>query len=98
MNSRSRRAIFPNSAALTINEPVRDLKGKKRALPENNSEEEELPASTSTKRPRTASAYSLRSRTDTTTTQALEMPRKKTLVLRTHQSAFTEVLNFTVQR
>lgn len=82
---RNRRATFPNSSPLTINEPVPDPKGKKRALPESNSEDEEIPASassSSTKRPRIASAYSLRSRTDISTPQTLEMPRKKTSVLK----------------
>jgi E3 ubiquitin-protein ligase TRIP12 len=57
--------------ALTINEPVRDPKGKKRAAPEPNSDEEES-AGPSTKRPRTTS-YSLRS---STLKDSSDMPRK----------------------
>jgi E3 ubiquitin-protein ligase TRIP12 len=59
--------------ALTINEPVRDPKGKKRAAPEPSSDDEQS-AGPSTKRARTTS-YSLRSSTlkgaDTP-----DMPRK----------------------
>ncbi|KAJ7217116.1 hypothetical protein GGX14DRAFT_541733 [Mycena pura] len=50
---------LPVQPALTISEPVRDPKGKKRALPEPNSDEES--AGPSTKR---ATLYSLRSGTD----------------------------------
>ncbi|KAI0272306.1 hypothetical protein BC834DRAFT_1030472 [Gloeopeniophorella convolvens] len=72
-----RRATYPaTTSALTINEPARDTKGKKRAAPEPASEEEPAPASApagSSKRPRTTtSAYALRSRPDTTN----DMPKK----------------------
>lgn len=75
---RARRATYPiTSTALTIQEPLRDPKGKKRALPETNSDEETTAASSSTnKRFRTTSAYSLRSRTDITLSEPLEMPKK----------------------
>ncbi|KAI0924248.1 hypothetical protein AcW2_005179 [Taiwanofungus camphoratus] len=65
-SKRARRATYPASTALTINEPSKDAKGKKRAFPECHSEEEENTASSSApaKRLRTTSAYSLRSRTE----------------------------------
>ncbi|KAF8967730.1 hypothetical protein BDZ97DRAFT_1903295 [Flammula alnicola] len=63
-NKRPRRNPTSTTTPLIINEPVRDLKGKKRAAP--GPDEEEV-AGPSTKRPRT-SAYSLRS--------SSEMPRK----------------------
>ncbi|KAJ2934030.1 hypothetical protein H1R20_g3045, partial [Candolleomyces eurysporus] len=67
-NKRTRNTI--NSAtALTINEPVPDLKGKKRAAPEP--EDDDAPGP-STKRSRT-SAYSLRSSTSHSTAMS---PRK----------------------
>ncbi|KAJ6581866.1 hypothetical protein B0H19DRAFT_1370075 [Mycena capillaripes] len=68
---RARRNPPAAQPALTINEPVRDPKGKKRAAPEPNSDEEES-AGPSTKRPRTTS-YSLRS---STVKYSTEMPRK----------------------
>lgn len=66
----------PTSAEipLTIREPVRDIKGKKRAAPEPDDEDIAGP---STKRPRT-SAYSLRS--TTAPTHLSEMPRKSRFV------------------
>lgn len=70
-NARPRRSSQPTATSLTINEPVRDLKGKKRAAPEPNSEEENT--GPSAKRPRT-SQYSLRS--TTAATQATSMPKK----------------------
>lgn len=69
-NKRARRSILPASSPLTIDEPVQDPKGKKRAVPEPSSDDES--AGPSTKRPRTS--YSLRS--NTTLTEILEMPRK----------------------
>jgi len=63
-----------NPAPLTINEPIRDTKGKKRAAPEPTDDVFEGP---STKRPK-ISAYSLRS-TSTSQHQS-EMPRKPRLV------------------
>jgi E3 ubiquitin-protein ligase TRIP12 len=57
-----------NTAALTINEPIRDPKGKKRAAPEPTEDDS---SGSSTKRSKT-SGYSLRSQ--------LEMPRKPRLV------------------
>ncbi|KAJ7739810.1 ubiquitin-protein ligase [Mycena metata] len=68
---RARRNAPPAQPALTINEPVRDLKGKKRAAPEPNSDEDDEPGP-STKRPRTTS-YSLRS---STVKDSSDMPRK----------------------
>ncbi|KAJ7698902.1 hypothetical protein B0H17DRAFT_1196492 [Mycena rosella] len=68
---RARRNPPPAQPPLTINEPVRDPKGKKRAAPEPNSDEEET-AGPSTKRPRTTS-YSLRS---ATVKDSIDMPRK----------------------
>ncbi|KAF8637626.1 hypothetical protein AX17_002695 [Amanita inopinata Kibby_2008] len=59
-NKRARRDLHPQSTALTINEPIRDTKGKKRAPPEPNSGDEES-AGPSVKRPRTS--YALRSST-----------------------------------
>ncbi|KAH9975693.1 hypothetical protein BGW80DRAFT_1123748, partial [Lactifluus volemus] len=53
---RARRTTYPvTSSALTINEPTRDTKGKKRAAPETLSEDNNLSASASagpSKRPR----------------------------------------------
>ncbi|KAF8216811.1 hypothetical protein K438DRAFT_1559618, partial [Mycena galopus ATCC 62051] len=60
----------PPQPTLTINEPVRDPKGKKRAAPEPNSDEEE--SAGPSKRPRTTS-YSLRS---STLKEPSDMPRK----------------------
>ncbi|TDL21828.1 hypothetical protein BD410DRAFT_771174 [Rickenella mellea] len=70
-NKRTRRATFAApSGALTINEPTRDPKGKKRAAPETT-DEDEAPPSTSAKKLRSStSAYSLRSRNNT------HMPKK----------------------
>ena len=59
---------------MTINEPIRDPKGKKRATPEP---EEEDTAGPSVKRPRTSTYYSLRS----STTHLPEMPRKTRFAL-----------------
>ena len=58
---------------MTINEPIRDPKGKKRATPEP---EEEDTAGPSVKRPRTSTYYSLRS-----STHLPEMPRKTRYLL-----------------
>ena len=70
----TRRSTLPStSAPLTINEPVRDPKGKKRAAPDPSFDEESVPV----KRPRTS--YSLRSRPDSTSTQPVEMPKKTRL-------------------
>ncbi|KAJ3552880.1 hypothetical protein NM688_g3918 [Phlebia brevispora] len=71
---RARRTTYSVSAPLTINEPTKDLKGKKRAVPEDNSEEETITSiSAPVKRTRTTNSYSLRSR-DTTTPN--DMPKK----------------------
>lgn len=67
----SRRTATIN-APLTINEPVKDSKGKKRAVPEPAPEDDT--AGPSTKRPRTS--YSLRS--STISSQIHDMPRKAT--------------------
>ena len=68
IHPRPRRNPPSTPSPLTINEPVRDPKGKKRAAPEP---EEEDTAGPSVKRSRT-STYSLRS----STTHLPEMPRK----------------------
>lgn len=71
---RARRSTYPVSPTLTINEPAKDTKGKKRAAPEDNSDDEAVNSiSAPVKRTRTISSYSLRSR-DTTTPN--EMPKK----------------------
>ena len=85
LSPRARRVTFPpQSSGLSIQEPPRDIKGKKRALPEATSDEDTSVASSSTlKRPRTAtSSYSLRSRSDLPLTEPLEMPKKTRYVLR----------------
>lgn len=72
----TRRATLPASSALTINEPTKDTKGKKRAAPEDPSEDDETTGTTSAnKKPRRAtSAYSLRPRTEHSSTS--DMTRK----------------------
>ncbi|KAH7881773.1 hypothetical protein F5I97DRAFT_1945577 [Phlebopus sp. FC_14] len=75
---RARRATFPSAStsSLTINEPPKDRKGKKRAAPEADSEEEaNLALSSSSKRTRTT-AYSLRSRIDLSASASAPMPKK----------------------
>ncbi|KAI3602651.1 ubiquitin-protein ligase [Moniliophthora roreri] len=62
-----RNATNTSIPPLTINEPVKDPKGKKRAAPEVSSDDDRAPG-TSTKRPRT--------RSQTTTNQSPDMPRK----------------------
>ncbi|KAI0091468.1 hypothetical protein BDY19DRAFT_983799 [Irpex rosettiformis] len=73
---RARRTTYPIAAPLTINEPAKDLKGKKRAAPGSTSEDDTTVASASApvKRTRTTSNYSLRSRTEAT--QSTDMPKK----------------------
>ncbi|KAH9944969.1 uncharacterized protein BXZ73DRAFT_38598 [Epithele typhae] len=73
---RTRRSTLPATSALTINEPPKDTKGKKRAAPEDHSEDENPVAtsSASKKLRRATSAYSLRPRTDSQT--ASDMTRK----------------------
>lgn len=78
-NKKARRATFPTAnPGVTINEPERDTKGKKRAAPEGNFEEElsTATASAPSKRLRATSAYSLRSRADSSTSSPVEMPKK----------------------
>ncbi|KAI0306092.1 hypothetical protein B0F90DRAFT_1808594 [Multifurca ochricompacta] len=68
-SKKGRRTTYPvttSASALTINEPTRDTKGKKRAAPET------LPEDFSA----TTTAYALRSRSDTTQPSVLEMPKK----------------------
>ncbi|KAI6008984.1 ubiquitin-protein ligase [Pisolithus marmoratus] len=73
-NKRSREST--SSSSLTINEPIQDRKGKKRAAPEADSEEESSSAALSSSAKRTkTSTYSLRSRIDTSTSSA-SMPKK----------------------
>ncbi|KAK7056382.1 Ubiquitin fusion degradation protein 4 [Paramarasmius palmivorus] len=62
-----RNTTNTSNPPLTINEPVKDPKGKKRAAPEVSSDEDHAPSSSS-KRPRT--------RSQTTTNQSTDMPRK----------------------
>ncbi|KAF8623233.1 hypothetical protein AX15_006467 [Amanita polypyramis BW_CC] len=59
-NKRARRNPPAQSLGVTINEPSKDTKGKKRAAPEPSSGDEEITGS-STKRPKTS--YALRSTT-----------------------------------
>lgn len=74
-SKKARRATYP-ATTLSINETPRDAKGKKRAVPESQSEEENVASSANTKRLRaTTSAYQLRSRSDT---QASSEMTKKT--------------------
>jgi E3 ubiquitin-protein ligase TRIP12 len=75
-----------NAASLTINEPIRDPKGKKRAAPEPTEDES---SGSSTKRPKTSS-YSLRS---PASSFQLEMPRK----LRSVSSCVPFHINITVE-
>ncbi|KAF9778308.1 hypothetical protein BJ322DRAFT_1114126 [Thelephora terrestris] len=74
-SKKARRVTFPpQSSGLSIQEPPRDFKGKKRAVPEATSDED---TSVALKRPRTVtSSYSLRSRSDLPLTEPLEMPKK----------------------
>ncbi|KAF9221474.1 hypothetical protein BS17DRAFT_758087 [Gyrodon lividus] len=78
-SKRARRATFPSTStsSLTINEPTKDRKGKKRAAPEADSEEEgaNLALSSSSKRTRTTT-YSLRSRAGPSTSISAPMPKK----------------------
>nr|VWO96177.1 MADS box protein [Ganoderma boninense] len=63
---RTRRVTLPAPSALTINEPPKDAKGKKRAAPEDHSDDDGTAATFSAaKKPRRAtSAYSFRPRGD----------------------------------
>ena len=70
---RARRATYPSPASLTIQEPVKDVKGKKRAAPEPSSDDDTQAASSSNKRTR---IYPLRSRVEPQT----EMPKKSRYV------------------
>ncbi|THH00617.1 hypothetical protein EW026_g1951 [Hermanssonia centrifuga] len=73
---RARRSTYPIATPLTINEPPKDAKGKKRAIQEDS--EEEAGASISSapvKRTRTTSTYSLRSKTESNTSHT-DMPKK----------------------
>ncbi|KAI9573982.1 hypothetical protein HD554DRAFT_2202087 [Boletus coccyginus] len=78
-SKRARRVTFPSAStsSLTINEPTKDQKGKKRAAPEADSEEEgyNSPALSSSKRTRTT-AYSLRSRAGPSNSISAPMPKK----------------------
>ncbi|KAI0628036.1 hypothetical protein C8Q77DRAFT_1068746 [Trametes polyzona] len=75
-SKRARRSTYPATSALTINEPAKDSKGKKRAAPEDHSEEDETAAATSAtkKLKRPTSAYTLRPRADNQGTS--DMTRK----------------------
>ena len=76
---RGRRTTYPiTSTSLTINEPPRDTKGKKRAAPEALPGELSASAPTGpSKRARPATtAYALRPRSDTTQPSVSEMPKK----------------------
>ena len=76
---RGRRTTYPiTSSSLTINEPIRDTKGKKRAAPEALPEELSAsapPGPSKRLRPATT-AYVLRSRSDTTQPSVSDMPKK----------------------
>ncbi|KAH7913854.1 hypothetical protein BJ138DRAFT_1177757 [Hygrophoropsis aurantiaca] len=78
-SKRARRATFPSASnpSLTINEPEKDRKGKKRAAPEGDSEEDiaSTSLSSSSKRTRTTS-YSLRSKLDVSSPALANMTRK----------------------
>ncbi|KAL0569563.1 Ubiquitin fusion degradation protein 4 [Marasmius crinis-equi] len=67
-----RNTTTTSNPPLTIQEPVKDPKGKKRAVPEPSDDDDNAP-STSSKRSRTTS-YSLRSQTSTN--QSTDMPKK----------------------
>ncbi len=60
----TRRTTLPATSSLTINEPIKDTKGKKRAAPEDHSENDDTTATSSApkKLRRATSAYSLRPR------------------------------------
>ncbi|KAI0704459.1 hypothetical protein C8T65DRAFT_741026 [Cerioporus squamosus] len=75
-SKRTRRSTLPATSALTINEPSKDTKGKKRAAPEDPSEDDETTATSSApkKLRRATSAYSLRPRTEHQTSS--DMTRK----------------------
>lgn len=76
-SKKGRRTTYPvTTPALTINEPTRDTKGKKRAAAEAPSEDLSASAPPApSKRPRSATtAYALRSRSDAI--QSSEMPKK----------------------
>ncbi|KAH9172968.1 hypothetical protein EDB89DRAFT_1961917 [Lactarius sanguifluus] len=76
-SKKGRRTTYPvTTPALTINEPTRDTKGKKRAAAEAPSEDLSASAPPGpSKRPRSATtAYALRSRSDAI--QSSEMPKK----------------------
>ncbi|KAL1941289.1 hypothetical protein VTO73DRAFT_7501 [Trametes versicolor] len=75
-SKRARRSTYPTTSTLTINEPTKDTKGKKRAAPEDHSEDDETAAaiSASKKLTRPTSAYSLRPRSDNQT--GADMTRK----------------------
>ncbi|KAH9000071.1 hypothetical protein EDB92DRAFT_2051252 [Lactarius akahatsu] len=76
-SKKGRRTTYPvTTSALTINEPTRDTKGKKRAAAEAPSEDLSASAPPGpSKRPRPATtAYALRSRSDAI--QSPEMPKK----------------------
>ena len=62
----TRRVTLPAPSALTINEPTKDTKGKKRAAPEDHSDDDGTTATASAakKLRRATSAYSLRPRGD----------------------------------
>lgn len=76
LHDSARRSTYPATSALTINEPTKDTKGKKRAAPEDHSEDDETAAaSTASKKLRhPTSAYSLRPRSDNQA--ASDMTRK----------------------
>lgn len=75
--TRARRVTFPTAwnTGITINEPQPDLKGKKRAFSETQSDSERLPIASS-KRKRTTSTYSLRSQAKKPVVTDSKMPRK----------------------
>ncbi|KAL4245224.1 UPL family protein [Abortiporus biennis] len=79
-NKRARRTTYPVATGVTIHEPVKDSKGKKRAAPETNSEDDTTTPATSAsapvKRTRTSVGYSLRSRAEPQLPPPADMPKK----------------------
>ncbi|KAI0287812.1 hypothetical protein BC826DRAFT_916622 [Russula brevipes] len=78
-SKRGRRTAYPiTSSSITINEPIRDSKGKKRAAPEPLPEElsASAPADPSKRHRSATTAYALRSRSDTNQPSGSEMPKK----------------------
>ncbi|CAK5283219.1 unnamed protein product [Mycena citricolor] len=89
-SKRARRNIPAAQPALSINEPVSDPKGKKRAVPEPSSDDDPT-AGSSPKRIRTTS-YSLRSSTTTVKDSTTEMPKKSRSAAKGKQPAKSKAM------